>query len=200
VSVLRPRASTPGLFADSFCFRIEAIATHRDRVYSDPAFRSTIGVFYGQYTSPAFQRQMKENRKIEEIILTFVTSASTHLKKRAEGDEWKGQLMDQVGLFVSVVRDCMRSKDVRSVPPEILARLDNYAAKLTPSSGPTPSSSSSSPRTSLGGLSLYDMPLVLQVGKVFNVSDAQMQRDLVAIKRVCTAKVTFLFLNILSRC
>jgi hypothetical protein len=135
---------------------------------------------------------MKENRKVEEIILAFVTAASTHLKKRADGDEWKGQLMDQVGLFVSVIRDCLRSKDVRSVPPELLSRLDNYASKLNPPGGVDSPPSSSSLRTETsfgGGLTLYDMPLVLQVGKVFGVPEAQLQRDLFSVKRTCTAKV-----------
>ena len=40
-----------------------------------------MAVFYGQVKDETFRRQMKENRKIEELILMFATNATNVLKK-----------------------------------------------------------------------------------------------------------------------
>ena len=49
--------------------------------YSDQLTRRTMAVFYGQVKDETFRKQMKENRKIEELILMFATNATNVLKK-----------------------------------------------------------------------------------------------------------------------
>ncbi len=85
---------------------------------------------------------MKENRKIEELILIFVTTAQASLKKRSVGDEWKQELNNQVGLFVNIIRECL--KTVSGVPRELTERLEGYSAKLAPSSSSANASSTGS--------------------------------------------------------
>ena len=41
-----------------------------------------MAVFYGQVKDETFRRQMKENRKIEELILMFATNATRSDRKR----------------------------------------------------------------------------------------------------------------------
>lgn len=119
--------------------RMETVAKGADKTYSDPLLRQTIGAFYGTYAQVQFQKKMRENRKIEELIMMFVTTASSVLKKRLEGDEWKEKLNEQVGSFVGMIRDCLLSKElVRNVQPELLKRLETYCEKLIE---PSPSSS-----------------------------------------------------------
>lgn len=165
----------------------------RGDVYkTDSFFQRTCGAFYGSYTNPTYQRQLKENRKVEELIIAFVTSATGVLKKALPGDEWKPQLMSQVGLFVQLVRDGLR--EVKHVPTELTARLDIYLSTLAPAQKeavaalqpPTVDPSIRSPSPSG---SVNDMVLVRQVAIIFGVPEDQLQRDISAIKRFCTEKV-----------
>ncbi len=110
--------------------RLQNIAMGKDPLFRDQSLRSTIGVFYGQYQEPTFQRQMRENRKVEDLILRFATAAQASLRKRAAADEWKQELEVQVGQFVRILREALKA--VSGVPKELTDRLDSYAAKLTP--------------------------------------------------------------------
>jgi len=145
---------------------------------------------------------MRENRKIEELILTFATTATSALRKDPQlADEgWKNELNKQLSQFVHILRDCLRS--VSNVSPELTARLDMYTAKLAP---PAQSQqvhhqpergrdSLPSPAPSISG-NVDDMPLVKTVGRLFDRSDADLQRDINALKRVCTEKAALLDLK-----
>ncbi|KAA1097225.1 hypothetical protein PGT21_028734 [Puccinia graminis f. sp. tritici] len=194
-------------------FRIEAIAKGTDKNYQDLLLRSTFGVFYGTYTQDYYLKQLKENRNIEALILLFVTTATGVLRKRLEGDEWKIHLNSQVGVFVTIIRDCLRSKELKNVPQELMTRLDSYASKLAPASSsshepsssntdsrklPSPSStaltspaegSSSSPWSI--SHSIHDMPTVKTIGSLFAISDSQLQKDLNNIRKNCSEKAAF---------
>lgn len=110
--------------------RLEKIAMGKDPSYRDQSLRSTIGIFYGQFQNPSFQKQMKENRKVEDLILHFATAAQASLRKRATGDEWKEELEVQVGQFVKIIRESL--KLVSGVPRELTDRLEAYSSKLSP--------------------------------------------------------------------
>nr|QBH67539.1 C2 domain protein [Ustilago esculenta] len=118
--------------------RLELVAMGRDTNFKEQSLRQTVGIFYGTFKEASFQKQMKENRKIEELILIFVTTAQASLKKRSVGDEWKHELNNQVGQFVTIIRECL--KTVSGVPRELTERLEGYSAKLAP----TPNSASAS--------------------------------------------------------
>ncbi|CCF48018.1 hypothetical protein NDA11_000538 [Ustilago hordei] len=128
--------------------RLELIAMGRDAQFKEQSLRQTIGIFYGTFKEASFQKQMKENRKIEELILIFVTTAQASLKKRSVGDEWKQELNNQVGQFVIIIRDCLKA--VSGVPRELTERLEGYSAKLAP---PSASSSSSTTAAASTGVS-----------------------------------------------
>lgn len=70
-----------------------------------------MAVFYGQFMNDTFKKQMKENRKIEELILMFATSATGILKKEPTlaGDGWKLELNNQIAQFVKMLRECLRT-------------------------------------------------------------------------------------------
>lgn len=177
--------------------RIEAIVRGTDPAYSDHLFRRTFGVFYGVYNQESFLKQMKTNRKIEELILLFVTTATGVLRKQpeGEGDEWKPLLNTQVGQFVKLIRDCLQ--DIPRVPPELNARLETYSAKIAP---PPPSSSPEPPTPSTSSAadanpwtishSVQDMPLVRSVGQLFGIQEGQLQKDVNAVRRSCTEKAS----------
>lgn len=158
-----------------------------------------MAVFYGQFTNEGFKRQMKENRKIEELILMFATHATQVLKKEPSlaGDGWKIELNNQIAQFVTLLRDCLRG--IHLVPPELHTRLDLYAAKLAPQPAPTDSgydsASSSRDRDSVAPVNwpsrnVVDMGLVRTVAHLFKMSDFMIQKEVDQITYICTEKAS----------
>jgi hypothetical protein len=157
-----------------------------------------MAVFYGQFKNDAFKRQMKENRKIEELILMFATHATSVLKKEPSlvGDGWKIELNSQISQFVKILRECLRN--LSYVSPELLARLDIYAAKLAPSQTASDSgydSASTSNRDSFAPPSSHthsirDMTFVRLVGRLWKLSDLALQRDVDQYRQFCTEKAS----------
>ncbi|TDL26893.1 hypothetical protein BD410DRAFT_741178 [Rickenella mellea] len=181
--------------------KLQNIAMGKDAAYADQLIRRTFAAFYGTSMQDTFKRQMKENRKIEELILMFATTATGVLKRDPQlaGDQWKLELNKHIGMFVRMLRECLRS--VSHVSPELTARLDMYAAKLAPSTSGTDSgyetaSSSSRGRndsvssTSTAGLSMNvsDMPLAITLAHLVQKPLQDVQQDVHQLKHFCTEK------------
>jgi hypothetical protein len=157
-----------------------------------------MAVFYGQVKEEHFRKQMKENRKIEEMILMFATNATNVLRKEPSlsGDGWKVELNSHIAQFIKLLRDCLRN--VSHVSSELTSRLDVYAAKLAPSTTPAPAYSdsgydSSSTRDSISSTkristSVQDMPLVLTASKLFKLPVDQVQREIDELRKYCHEK------------
>lgn len=161
-----------------------------------------MAVFYGQFKVDSFRRQMKENRKIEELILMFATHATSVLRKdptlSADG-KWNVELNNHIVQFVKLLRESLRN--VGHVSSELTARLDVYAAKLAPTERATPSdsgydSSSTSHRDSAASspgpgpaLNVADMPLVNTVARLFQIRPDILQPELEGLKGICTERV-----------
>ncbi|KAF7373517.1 hypothetical protein MSAN_00562100 [Mycena sanguinolenta] len=142
--------------------------------------------FYGQFLVDSFKRQMKENRKIEELILMFATHATTVLKKEPTlaGDGWKLELNNHIAVFVKMLRECLRS--VNHVSPELLSRLDTYTAKLAPSQNFQRFWIRF--RINISGSNVADMDLVCVVAALFRIPESEVQKEIDGLKSVCTAK------------
>jgi hypothetical protein len=161
-----------------------------------------MAVFYGQFKVDSFRRQMKENRKIEELILMFATHATGVLRKDptliADG-KWNVELNNHIVQFVKLLRESLRS--VSHVSTELTARLDVYAAKLAPTERAAHSdsgydSSSTSHRDSVSSspgpgpsLTVADMPLVNTVANLFQIRPDVLQPELEGLKGICTERV-----------
>ncbi|KIY65186.1 hypothetical protein CYLTODRAFT_357221 [Cylindrobasidium torrendii FP15055 ss-10] len=180
--------------------KLQDIAMGRAAGYSDQLIRRTMAKFYGEYMDPTFKRQLKENRKIEELILKFATQATMVLKKEPtlQGDGWKLELNNQIAQFIKMLRECLRS--VSHVSPELLSRLESYSTKLAPAtsdSGYDSSSTSASapPAASTSSARIADMELVRVVAALFKISDATAQQEVSNIKSLCTAKAALIDLK-----
>ncbi|KAG9089787.1 hypothetical protein FS749_001057 [Ceratobasidium sp. UAMH 11750] len=147
---------------------------------------------------------MKENRRIEELILMYVTSSTPILKKdkALDGDGWKIELNKQVAIFIRILRDALRL--VHHVPPELTSRLEMYSTKLTPPSEASTPVSAAARRPAkerdswvqvASEGSIADMPLVQTVGKLFGIEDADLQKDVNAAAKVCTDKAAIVDLK-----
>jgi hypothetical protein len=161
-----------------------------------------MAVFYGQVKDDNFRRQMKENRKIEELILMFATNTTNVLKKDPSlaGDKWKNELNNQIALFVTLLRDCLRG--LSHVSPELTQRLDVYTTKLAPQQQPGTaysdsgydSGSTNRDRDSVApsnriSKNITDMPLVMTVSKLFKIPERALQGEVENISKICTEKV-----------
>ncbi|KAJ7054762.1 hypothetical protein C8F01DRAFT_1148844 [Mycena amicta] len=173
--------------------KLQSIAMGKDPAYSEQLVRRTMAKFYGQFMVDSFKRQMKENRKIEELILMFATHATGVLKKEPSlaGDGWKIELNNQIAIFVKMLRECLRS--VNHVSPELLSRLDTYTAKLAPSQTSSDSGyDSASTRNSITiptvSANVNDMDLVRMVAALFRVPESEVQKEVDTLKGVCTPK------------
>ncbi|KAH9988881.1 hypothetical protein BJV77DRAFT_1019644 [Russula vinacea] len=186
--------------------RLETIALGRDSAYSDQLLRRTMAVFYGQFKVETFRRQMKENRKIEELILMFATHATSVLRKdptlSADG-KWNVELNNHIVQFVKLLRESLRS--VSHVSPELTARLDVYAAKLAPSDRGTHNdsgydSSSTSHRESMSSppgstFNVADMSMVNTVAKLFQIRPDILQPELDGLRSICTERAALIDLK-----
>jgi len=160
-----------------------------------------MGKFYGQFMVDSFKRQMKDSRKIEELILMFATHATSVLKKEPTlaGDGWKLELNNQIAQFIKLLRECLRN--VSHVSPELLGRLDTYTAKLAPTlnqgyphsdSGYDSGSARGdpAPQPSVG---VADMSLVKIVTNLFKLPDQAVQAEVDKIRgSVVSEKVLIL--------
>lgn len=141
---------------------------------------------------------MKENRKIEELILMFVTHAAASLKKEPSlaGDGWKLELNNQIGQFVKILQTCLRN--ISHVPPELHSRLETYAARLAPSQAASDSGyeSASTSREqdyvilqSGPSANIADMKLVRTAAHLFHISDHAAHMEIDQLRSICTEKV-----------
>ena len=157
-----------------------------------------MAVFYGQVKDETFRRQMKENRKIEELILMFATNATNVLKKEPTlaGDGWKMELNNHIAQFIRLLRECLRH--ISHVSPELTARLDMYTAKLAPAqrsySDSGYDSASTSHRDSVSStrrisMQVNDMPLVLTAAKLFKLPVSEIQKEIEDMAKFCNEKV-----------
>ncbi|CAL1698172.1 unnamed protein product [Somion occarium] len=178
--------------------KLQDIAMGRDPGYSDQLIRRTMAVFYGQVKDESFRRQMKENRKIEELILMFATNATNVLKKEPTlaGDGWKIELNNHIAQFIRLLRECLRH--VSHVSPELTVRLDMYTAKLAPSQSTFSdsgydSASTSRDRDSISSqrrisMSVRDMPLVQTAVRIFKIPESEAQKEIEELSKFCTEK------------
>ncbi|PPR02282.1 hypothetical protein CVT24_011620 [Panaeolus cyanescens] len=173
--------------------KLQDIALGKIPAYSDQLVRRTMAKFYGQFMVDSFKKQMKENRKIEELILMFATHATSVLKKEPtlSGDGWKFELNNQIAQFIKLLRECLRN--LNHVSPELISRLDTYTAKLAPtltqssySDSGYDSSSTRGDRDSVAlptiSNNIADMPLVRIVANLFKIPDPPMQAEVDQIR------------------
>ncbi|KAG8902226.1 hypothetical protein FRC00_000142 [Tulasnella sp. 408] len=193
--------------------KMQNIAMGKDPQYNDQYTRRVIAVFWGSLKaaekpssrepSSTSWRQIKENRKIEELILFYVTTATQALRKdpTLSGDGWKHELDAQTSQFVLILRDCLRSTS--HVPPEIMSRLELYATRLAEgmqSQAPTSGGRGTSANQIHPGTgdtmrftppslaTVDDMPLVNVVGKLFDKTKKELQNDINTVRQFCSEK------------
>lgn len=202
----------PERFVKVFESKIEDISRGYDRQYTDMLLRYTVGAYYGRIKEDKNKKLLMTSRKLEDLLLLFITTSTETLKKRCQpGDEWKVKLEEQVFTFLRIVEDCLRHRDVKHVPPELFTKLEGLKTKMSSKAPPAvasaentapaspapethgpmaPSMSAATSSASFqASFTAREMPWVRQLGMAFGVDEAQLQEDIDIQRTVCSEKV-----------
>lgn len=151
---------------------------------------------------------MRESRKIEDLILPFVTAATKSLQKDPEMADgaWKFELNTQIALFLDLLSDSLQ---ILGPSSELVSRLESYrqrlrepASSVPPSMAPSIMTERNSVHTSekLGdgdsfmsqrsrseGLKGKETE---EVAQLFGMADEALQSKLKELQSVCTEQVS----------
>jgi hypothetical protein len=154
---------------------------------------------------------MRESRKIEDLILPFVTSATKSLQKDPEmGDgAWKFELNNQIASFLDLLADSLSSVGPSS---ELVGRLENYRQRLREPAPQTQAPPQLTPSIVSERASMYgserghgDGDSVMsqrsrseglkgketeEVAQLFGMSDEALQQKLKELQTICTEQVS----------
>lgn len=167
---------------------LKRVVMRQDPAYDDALLRGTFGVFYGYYTTDAFQKSVKDNRKIEDLILMFFSKATGELQKRATDGEVKYIVNQHVAKFVRLILQVMRTNRLVGSESELIVRLSEYEAKLLQNSeilAVVPPSVESVP-CPIEPLKLSQMPLTQKLQAIFHIDDLVMQSMIDDLQNRCT--------------
>jgi hypothetical protein len=157
--------------------RLQTIFMGRDPKYQDQLVRATFGAYFNHYVEPSYFKQVKENRKIEEVLLIFYSKATAELKKRTSDDEWRYLVDQHIALFIRLLQDCIKEHNLASSAQELMARLARYEAKLLSEAKETLEPEKSPDNPSDISISVKDMDIVMTLGEIFEKPEGALQRD-----------------------
>lgn len=167
--------------------------------YSDPAVKQTFAIFINEFKKPEFRKAVEKDRKVEDLLLIFFSSATKQLsktKKSPEDDSWKLMVDRHVALFVRFISAILKDNDWARDKPELASRLQTLETKLLAHDQDL--SANSQRNGGAGGTTteveiprsqfVKDMPLVLTVATIFGKELAQVQADIDDQKDLWTEK------------
>jgi len=153
--------------------------------YNDAALKRTFAEAYNAFTDKDFYKNIKEDRKVEPLILIFYSNAmKAQSRNRAPDDlSWRPLPDRHLAMFVrllaSLIRDLVGERD----RPELVQRLNTLESKLLTNDQNLSLSAAQEdhsyveveiPLTYL----VKDMPMVQVVAKIFGVTHTDVQNVL----------------------
>jgi hypothetical protein len=176
--------------------KLQNVFMGRDPKYQDQLVRATFGAFFNHYVEPQYFKQVKENRKIEEIVLIFYSKATAELKKRTTDDEWRSLVDQHVALFIRMIQDCMKEHNLSSSAPELMTRLAGYESKLLSGTKEVlePEAQVKSTQDNVPEIiyQVKDMYLVQTLGPIFQKPESAIQKDIDHLRVLVSEQVSFL--------
>lgn len=180
--------------------RITGVLLGKEKMpeYSDSLVKRTFAVFLNEFKAPQYRKSMEKDRRVEDLLLIFFSSATKELQKgKALGDDsWKLMVDRHVALFIRLVSSTLKDHDWVRDRPELSNRLQTMEKKLLMHDQDL--AAESQRNGGAGGSTIEvevprsyevkDMPLVLAVSRIFNISYPQVQSDINNNKTVWTEK------------
>lgn len=114
--------------------RLSGVLTGKEKrpEYNDAAIKRTFAVFYTAFTEQHFRRQMEKDRRVEDLVLIFFSSATKELQKgkAPSDDSWKLMVDRHVAMFVRLLSATLKDHEGVRDRPELSSRLATLESKL----------------------------------------------------------------------
>ncbi|KAI9728300.1 MAG: hypothetical protein M1834_007704 [Cirrosporium novae-zelandiae] len=201
-SIVRDSRSTrfPHGFVGELKRRLEGILLGRERrqEYQDALVKRTFATFFNDLADPGFKKRMEKDRRVEDLVLIFFSRATSELQKGKDptDDSWKLMVDRHVALFVRIVILVLKAHDWSRDRPELTNRLATLESKLLKhdqdltDAAKLGNASSSTTIEVVAPVSydVEDMPLAQAVGRIFGLTNTQVQSDIDKNKTTWTEK------------
>ncbi|KZF22099.1 hypothetical protein L228DRAFT_230431 [Xylona heveae TC161] len=166
------------------------IGKEKRQEYNDPVLKRTFAVFFNAFTEQSFHKRMAKDRRVEDLVLIFFSSATKELQKGlAPGDEsWKLLVDRHVALFVRLISLTLKDHDWVRDRPELTSRLATLESKLLAHDQDLVSNEGGKVQFETVPLSynVKDMTLVQTVARIFGKPLSDVQADIDTHKPVWT--------------
>jgi hypothetical protein len=199
-SLIRDSKSTrlPHGFLSELEKRLTGVLTGKDRrpEYDDPVVKRTFAVFYNTFTEKSFRSSVDKSRRVEDLVLIFVSHATKELRKDkpASDDSYKLMVDRHVALFVRLISSTLKDHGWVSDRAELAHRLATLENKLLVHdqnlTDPTQQGGGGTTVEVIVPLSndVKDMPLVRTVARIFGLTNTMVQSDIDKNKSIWTEK------------
>ena len=163
--------------------------------YQDATVKRSFAAFLNAFMEAGFKKRMEKDRRSEDLVLIFYSNATKVLQagKPPGDDSWKLMVDRHVALFVRLISLILKDGDWSKDRPELASRLSTLESKLLAHDSDLAADSGTGSGSTIEVVAplsneVKDMPLVLVVGKIFGLINAQVQSDIDKNKTSWTAK------------
>lgn len=154
--------------------------------YNDAALKRSFAEAYTAFTAKDFQKAVDKDRKVEDLVLMFYSSATKAQTRGKAQDDKSGHLLADrhLAMFVRLLTSILRDHGGDRDRPELMSRLGTLENKLltndqnlfidTGQQGEHKFIEVEIPLS----YEIKDMPMVQLVAKIFGLTSSQVQADL----------------------
>lgn len=177
--------------------------------FTDALIKRSFAEAYTAFTEEGFRRRMDKERRVEDLVLIFYSSATKALQKgkTPDDDSWKAMVDRHVALFVRLIAAALKALGSDRDKPELMTRLARLESKLLTNdqdltAGASNGSGSGTTVEVIVPISqeVKDMPLVLLVGRIFGLKNSELQGDIDSNKHTWTEEAALTDLKSYQHC
>ncbi|KAI6249792.1 hypothetical protein HI914_01870 [Erysiphe necator] len=189
--------------------RIQGVLTGKEKIpeFNDANVKRVFAEAYTAFTEQGFRKRMDKERRVEDLVLIFYSSAIKALQKGQTGEDnsWKLSVDRHVALFVQLISSTLKLNGNEKNKPELMTKLTTLEGKLLTNdrnlfvdhSGPVGSNVEAGTQLSYD---IKDMAMVQVVARIFGLKLSQVQSDIDAQRFVWTHEAAISDLKAYQHC
>jgi MUN domain len=177
---------------------------------NDPLIKRSFGAFLNEFMNPVKRKNLERDRKMEDLLLIFYANGVKELQKgkAPDDDSWKWMSDRHLAMFIRLISSILRDNDWARDRPELANRLQNLEKKLlmhdmdlTVDSTSNGGSAGTTIEVEVPlSYEVKDMPLVLLISRIFDISYGKIQDDINQHKSQWTEEAALKDLKIYQQC